>query len=149
MRRNSVTVQALLAQRRCDAPLRAAFVEGGSGRRTTWGEIAVAAADWTMQRDRLGTAPLARVGIVMADPLAAATAHLAALAAGVTVAPLNPDAPADELAQEIHTLGLSAVVTDGRADAGLDDLAAAGAQVWTTRSAGLRLARVRPWPAPP
>ena len=157
MRRSSVipsggrrdpSVRALLARRRTETPLRAAFVEGCSGRRTTWGQIAVAAADWTAQRDRLGIAPLARVGIVMADPLAAATAHLAALAAGVTVAPLNPLAPPDELAGEIHSLGLSAVVTDARAETGLDDLAAAGAQVWTTGPGGLRLARVRPRPAP-
>src|SRR5438105_176454 len=135
------SVRALVAERRNTAPLRAAFVEGCSGRRITWGQIAAAAADWTAQRTRLGTPPLARVGVVMADPLAAATAHLAALAAGVTVAPLNPQAPADELAAEIRSLGLSAVVTDGGAVADLDDVAAAGAQVWLSGPRGLRLAR--------
>jgi acyl-CoA synthetase (AMP-forming)/AMP-acid ligase II len=146
--RRKVSVRGLLAQRRDATPLRPAFVEGCSGRRVTWGQIAVAAADWTAQRSRLGVAPLARVGVIMADPLAAATAHLAALAAGVTVAPLNPQAPPDELAAEIRTLGLSAVVTDGTADADLGDLAAAGAQIWLTGPGGLRLARFRPWPAP-
>ncbi|HTC82415.1 MAG TPA: hypothetical protein VK848_12850, partial [Acidimicrobiia bacterium] len=90
--RRNPSVRALLAERRTTTPLRTAFVEGRSGRQVTWGQIAVAAADWTAQRSRLGGAPLARVGIVMADPLAAATAHLAALATGVTVAPLNPKA---------------------------------------------------------
>jgi acyl-CoA synthetase (AMP-forming)/AMP-acid ligase II len=142
------SVRSLLAQRRDATPQRAAFVEGCSGRRVTWGQIAAAAADWTEQRPRLGVAPLARVGVVMADPLAAATTHLAALAAGVTVAPLNPQAPADELAAEIRTLGLSAVVTDGMALADLDDLAAAGAQVWVSGPGRLHLARLRPWPVP-
>jgi acyl-CoA synthetase (AMP-forming)/AMP-acid ligase II len=145
--RRSPSVRTLLAQRRATTPLRTAFVEGFSGRRITWGHVAVAAADWSAHRGRLGVAPLARVGVVMADPLAAATAHLAALAAGVTVAPLNPKAPGDELAQEIRTLGLSAVVTDGTAAADFDDLAAAGAQVWMAGPGGLRLARFRPWPA--
>ena len=145
--RRNPSVRALLAERRTTTPLRTAFVEGRSGRQVTWGQIAVAAADWTAQRSRLGGAPLARVGIVMADPLAAATAHLAALATGVTVAPLNPKAPADELAGEIRSLGLSAVVTDGAAEADFDDLAAAGAQVWLSGPGGLRLVRFRPWPA--
>ena len=145
--RRSPSVETLLAQRRATTPRRAAFVEGFSGRRITWGHIAVAAADWSDHRSRLGAAPLARVGVVMADPLAAATAHLAALAAGVTVAPLNPQAPGDELAQEIRALGLSAVVTDGTAAADFDDLAAAGTQVWMAGPGGLRLARFRPWPA--
>jgi acyl-CoA synthetase (AMP-forming)/AMP-acid ligase II len=147
-RRPVLPVRALLAQRQAETPLRTAFVEGFTGRRVTWGAIAVAAADWTAQRRRLGVAPLARVGVVMGDPLVAATAHLAALAAGVTVAPLNPQAPADELAGEIRSLGLSAVVTDGTGAADLDDLAAAGAQVWLTGPGGLRLARFRPFPAP-
>jgi len=140
-------VGVLLAQRRAATPQRVAFAEGFTGRAVTWGQVAAAAADWSAQCHRLGVAPLARVGIVIADPLAAATAHLAALAAGVTVAPLNPHAPAGELAAEIRTLGLSAVVTDGGAAAGFDDLAAAGAQVWLTGPAGLRLVRLRPWPA--
>jgi acyl-CoA synthetase (AMP-forming)/AMP-acid ligase II len=146
--RRGLSARALLTERRDATPLRTAFVEGSSGRRVTWGEIAVAAADWTAQRRQIGVAPLARVGVAMGDPLAAATAHIAALAAGVTVAPLNPQAPGDELATEIRNLGLSAVVTDGGAQAGLDDLAAAGAQVWLTGPGGLRLARFRPWPAP-
>ncbi len=145
--RRGLSVRALLTERRNATPLRTAYVEGDTGRRVTWGEISVAAADWTAQRRQLGVAPLARVGIVMGDPLAAATAHIAALAAGVTVAPLNPQAPADELAAEIRSLGLSAVVTDGGGETGLDDLAAAGAQVWLTGPGGLRLARFRPWPA--
>ena len=146
--RRSSSVRALLAQRQSASPLRVAFVEGSSGRPITWGQIAVAAGDWIAQGPRLGLAPVGRVGVVMADPLAAATAHLAALAAGVTVAPLNPQAPADELAHEIRTLGLSAVVTDERAEADLDDLAAGGAQVWMSGPDGLQLARFRPWPAP-
>jgi len=146
--RRSSSVRALLAQRQSASPLRVAFVEGSSGRPITWGQIAVAAGDWIAQGPRLGLAPVGRVGVVMADPLSAATAHLAALAAGVTVAPLNPQAPADELAHEIRTLGLSAVVTDERAEADLDDLAAGGAQVWMSGPDGLQLARFRPWPTP-
>jgi acyl-CoA synthetase (AMP-forming)/AMP-acid ligase II len=142
------SVRSLLAQRRNATPRRTAFIEGCSGRRVTWGEIAVVAAHWTAQQSRLGVAPLSRVGLVMADPLAAATAHLAALSAGITVVPLNPGAPADELAAEIHALGLSAVVTDGTAAADLDDLAAGGAQILVSGPGGLRLARIRPWPAP-
>jgi acyl-CoA synthetase (AMP-forming)/AMP-acid ligase II len=145
--RRSASVRSLLIERRRATPHRTAFIDGSSERRVTWSDIAAAAADWTDHRLALGAPPVSRVGIVMADPLAAATAHLAALAAGVTVAPLNPQASAGELAGEIRNLELSAVVTDRAADVDVDDLAAAGAQVWVTGPAGLRLARVRPWPA--
>jgi oxalate---CoA ligase len=123
-------------------------MEGCSGRTVTWGEIGAAAADWTAERSRLGAPAGARVGILMTDPLAAATAHLAGLAAAVTLAPLNPQAPGGELAAEIRALGLSTVVTDRTDGTDLDAIAAAGAQVWATGRGGLRLARFRPWPAP-
>ena len=87
----------------------AAFIEGATGRRLTWRDVAVTA-------DALGAQPrLAehRIGLLLGDPLTMAATFLGAMAAGITVAPLNAGGAPAELARQANAFGLSGVVTDG------------------------------------
>jgi acyl-CoA synthetase (AMP-forming)/AMP-acid ligase II len=103
-------VADLLARRAAEDPTGVAFVEGTTGRTSTWGELEAGAACWRDRADVL--AGDRRVGLLIADPLAMIGAYLAALAAGVTVAPLNADGAAPERLRQARALGLAAVVTD-------------------------------------
>jgi acyl-CoA synthetase (AMP-forming)/AMP-acid ligase II len=87
-------VAELLAERRNTTPDRVAFIEGRSGRTVTWAGVQAEVGRWAC---RSGV-----VGICTPDPLEAATAFLAALAAGVTVASLNPAAPPSEHAAQLR-----------------------------------------------
>ncbi len=95
----------LVRQRARTSP-RPAFFEGATGRSATWQQAAAAVSCWSQQPAG------ARLGLAIADPLAMATNFLGALGAGVPVAPLDPSAPAGELAAQARALGLAAVVTD-------------------------------------
>ena len=87
-----------------------AIIEGSTGRVTTWAEVARQADTWQ------DWGPRGPVGLALADPLAMASNFMAALAAGVLVAPLDPAAPRRELETRIDELGLQAVVTDHRGE---------------------------------
>lgn len=105
----------LLAARARNGPHPVAVVEGASGRQLSWAEVAGAVVGWQGLAEHLGRS--ARVGLLCADPLATASGVLAALAAGVLVAPLDPGASPAELTATAQRLGLSAVVADDeRAD---------------------------------
>ncbi len=92
------------------------LVEGVSGRSLEWAELPAHVDRWRLAA--AAVAPGDRVGLRMADPLAMVPALLAALAAGLVVAPLDPDCPPAELATLVRALGLSAVAGDaGSADA--------------------------------
>jgi len=81
----------LLAERAAVTLDRVAFVEGRSGRALTWGAISARADQWT------GADPHAVVGLPRCELVVQRQREGAALAAGVPVAPLNPDAPAAEI----------------------------------------------------
>jgi acyl-CoA synthetase (AMP-forming)/AMP-acid ligase II len=103
-------VADLLARRAAEDPGGVAFLEGTTGRTSTWGDLEAGAAGWRGRSDQL--AGDRRIGLVVADPLVMIGAYLAALAAGVTVAPLNPDGAPPERLRQAGALGLAAVVTD-------------------------------------
>lgn len=103
-------VARLLYQRAAADPAGVAFVEGASGRTLTWGDLAAEADAWARQFAGLGGDR--RIGLVITDPLAMVGAFLAALAVGITVAPLNPDGAAAEHTRQATALGLAAFVTD-------------------------------------
>jgi oxalate---CoA ligase len=121
-------VADLLATRAAGRPDRVAYVEGRTGATLTWGQLEAQAWDWRVIADarteagsdaRRGERDAAaairrgrRIGLVISDPLAMIGAFLSALAAGVTVAPLNPDGALPERRRQQHALGLAAVVTD-------------------------------------
>ncbi len=131
-----VPIAELLQHRSRVSPDRPAFIEGASGRVLTWSQVWDAARPWAdvpSFADR-------RVGLRISDPLEMVTCYLGALAAGVCVAPLDPNGTPAELAANRERLGLSAVVTDHPdsvirlADRGVD-----GADLWATQHGQLRL----------
>ncbi|MDQ6928202.1 MAG: AMP-binding protein [Actinomycetota bacterium] len=146
--RRASTVRGLVVLRAATAPERPAFIEGASGRTVAWEDVRRAAAEWTARRRALAPSSRAAVGILIADPLAAATAYLAALASGVGIAPLDPHAPASQSAREVVTLQLSAVVTDTTDPATIDALTGAGADVWRLDDDGPTPLVGRAGPAP-
>jgi acyl-CoA synthetase (AMP-forming)/AMP-acid ligase II len=130
-----------------------AFVEGATGRRLGWHDVGVRAAGWRAAAPDLGARrvstpgaspadPTARVGLLLADPLEMAAAFVSALAAGVTVAPLNPASTAAELMAATRTLGLAAVVA-GEADLDGRDAAlrASDVDLWAAGPSGVAALR--------
>jgi acyl-CoA synthetase (AMP-forming)/AMP-acid ligase II len=101
-----ISAHDLICRRAADGD-RTALVEGATGRKVTWGELAAMAEGW-----RHAGLTGRRVGVAIGDPLAMAGAYLGALAAGVAIAPLNPDATGVERAAQARSLGLSVLVTD-------------------------------------
>jgi acyl-CoA synthetase (AMP-forming)/AMP-acid ligase II len=121
---------------------RTAFVEGATSRRLGWGDVAARADGWCAAGSSIGVggAGRARVGLLISDPLEMAAGFLAALAAGVTVAPLNATGATPELVTAAATLGLAAVVggeTD--LDAHGPALGRAGLDVWEAGPSGVAL----------
>jgi acyl-CoA synthetase (AMP-forming)/AMP-acid ligase II len=115
-------VAELLAIRAAERPYRVAYLEGHSGAVLTWGQLARQAQAWQSFASTdaangdaatgQGIGSGRRIGLVVSDPLVMIGAFLAALSAGVTVAPLNPDGALAERWRQQRALGLSAVVTD-------------------------------------
>lgn len=126
------TMSALLALRAETAPDRVAFIEGATGMVLTWGDLDVEARRWRQASEGLEGE---RVGLVIGDPLTMICAYLGALAAGVTVAPLNPAITPHELSDQDRMLGLAALVTDD--DATSIRAVLPSTRVWTTGPDGL------------
>jgi acyl-CoA synthetase (AMP-forming)/AMP-acid ligase II len=83
---------------------RLSVVEGATGEGVTWWEVADQADRW--RRSGL----VGPVGLALADPVAMAANFVAAVAADVIVAPLDPSAPPAEITARAADLGLRAVV---------------------------------------
>ena len=124
-----------------------AVSEGSTGRHVTWAGLADHVRSWNGAVLSGGIRPGSRVGLRFADPLEMAPSYLAAIAAGLTVAPLDPQSTLPELIAAAERLGLSAVVggpegTDLCAAA----LADAGVAAWSAD--GGELQAVTPSGAP-
>jgi acyl-CoA synthetase (AMP-forming)/AMP-acid ligase II len=130
----------LLLDRRRRQPGRVAFVEGVSGRRLRWEDVGATADSWSARHLPAGT----RIGLHLADPLAAAAHFLAALATGTAVAPLNPDGTPTELQAQARATGLAGVVTDSADPDVAAAFAAAGAAPLSADDKVWRPAEVRP-----
>ncbi|GAA2371216.1 acyl--CoA ligase [Dactylosporangium salmoneum] len=103
-------VAGLLAARAQGQPEGPAFIDGADGHAIAWPALAAYA-------ERLGELaavrrlpPGARIGLVVADPLAFAAAYLGGLAAGLTVVPVDPRLPT--LDEFLIRLRADVVVTD-------------------------------------
>ncbi|MGI8753724.1 MAG: AMP-binding protein [Acidimicrobiales bacterium] len=128
------TVSAMLERRARTTPDRVAFIEGATGTVLTWSDLSVEADRWRHAADRLDGG---RVGLVIGDPLTMIASYLGALAAGVTVAPLNPAITPHELADQDRMLGLAGLVTDAVPLSARTILPSTS--VWTTDPDGLSL----------
>ena len=114
---------------------RIAILEGATGAGASWADVAAQARRWRAR------GPAGPVGLALADPVAMATNFVAAIAAGVVVAPLDPGAPPADRARRVAQLGLSSVVVDAN---GSPD--PSGIDTWT---AGRReLTRAGGWVRP-
>jgi acyl-CoA synthetase (AMP-forming)/AMP-acid ligase II len=140
-------VADLLARRAGERGGDVAFVDARSGRTRTWRAVAATAECWANQRWALARNN-GRVGLLAAEALHAAESVLAALAAGVTVAPLDPGAPPAELGRTVRSLGLTSVVTDVDDDVE-GSLAGAGVDIWRTGAGSLQRSACRLGPPPP
>ena len=128
------SVSELLEGRAATTPDRVAFIEGATRTVLTWRDLAAEARRWRHAAGRLDGG---RVGLVIGDPLTMIASYLAALAAGVTVAPLNPAITPHELADQDRMLGLACLVTDAAPSSARAILPSTA--VWTTGPDGLSL----------
>jgi acyl-CoA synthetase (AMP-forming)/AMP-acid ligase II len=119
-----LSVEALLRQHACAGRL--SIVEGATGEGVMWAEVAELADRWRASR------LVGPIGVALADPVAMAANFVAALAAGVLVAPLDPTAPLAEMAASARRLGLRSLVV-GAGQAGPDGLETWHAGRWDLR----------------
>jgi len=137
------SIAALLDSRSADkAP---ALVEGISARWLPWSEVARRVGNWRGAPPTLVAG--SRIGVSLSDPVEMAAAVLGAIAAGFSVAPLDPALPTAEMLAAVRTLGLGAVVT-GPGDLGpvRTALRAAGVDLWSTGPGSLESAGARSGP---
>lgn len=114
-----LTVTDLLRTRSCSDRL--AIIEGATGEGVTWWEVADQTERW---RNSGLTGP---VGLALSDPVAMASNFVAAIGAGVAVAPLDPSAPGPEMDARMAALGLhTLIVGPGRSSAAAVDTWNAG-----------------------
>ncbi|HEX3460326.1 MAG TPA: AMP-binding protein [Acidimicrobiales bacterium] len=125
------TTGSLITAAAARDPHQLLFVEGATGRALTAGDLDRIATAWRETADAFGDA---RVGLAVADPLDMISAYLGALASGVTVAPLDPNATASEYAARLATLGISALITDCPEAAAAATIA--GCDLWRTGRPG-------------
>jgi oxalate---CoA ligase len=92
----------------------AAYLEDARGPRTvTYAGLRRCTRAWQRYLDDAGVPPGARVGVRLADPLDYATALVSLLGAGRVAVPLDPAAPAAEVARVLAVARPVAVVSDG------------------------------------
>jgi len=143
--RARATVAGLIARRARTAGDRLALAAGTGGGTLTYAGLGRAAAAWSAAVREPAPPWSRRVGLAVADPLAFASAYLSLLAAGVTVASLNPEAAAD-CSGPAALLDLDLVVTD------LPGTSAGACPVWHLADGvprtGIPAAPRPPWPAP-
>ena len=135
-----LNVTELLRQR--SASVRLAIIEGTTFEGVTWWEVADQSERWRLS-DIQGP-----VGLALSDPVAMAANFVAALGAGVVVAPLDPQAPMAELSGRIAELGLRAVVASPGRDLP-DGVETWVAGRWELRRAGGQASVTRPLPEHP
>ena len=121
------TVASLITAGAARDPHQLLFVEGATGRALTAGDLERTATAWRDAAEAFGDA---RVGVAVADPLDMISTYLGALASGVTIAPLDPNATSSEYASRLATLGLSALITDCPEAAAAATVA--GCDLWRT-----------------
>ncbi|MCW2639405.1 MAG: Acyl-CoA synthetase [Dactylosporangium sp.] len=105
-------VSRLMAARAQGQPEEPAFIVGADGRAMSWRALAVYAERLRELAGRRRLPPRARIGLVIADPLAFTAAYLGALAAGLTVVPVDSRLTASELGSAVARLRVDVVVTD-------------------------------------
>jgi len=97
--------------------LEAAYLEDGAGPGTlTYTGLQRSTRAWARRLDRAGLPPGARVAVRVPDPLGYAAALVGILGAGRVVIPLDPGAPAAEVARVLAVARPQAAVSDSGRD---------------------------------
>ena len=89
-----------------------AYGAGREGRVLTYADLAAVTASWADPLVEQGLRPGHRAALLLQDPLTFVPAYLGLIAAGITVLPLNAEAPDEEWSRLAGTLGADVVVTD-------------------------------------
>jgi len=99
----------------------------------TYAELLELAKDTELRLDKAGLMPGARIGVRLAEPLAYAAALVAIVAAGRVAVPLDPGAPAADVARVLGVAGAVAMVTISQPDSRAAREAATGTNkpFWT------------------
>src|SRR5689334_23251571 len=105
-------VSELISVRARRQPDDRAFIVAADGRALSWSALARHANRWCGLAGRRALPPRARIGLVAGDPLAFTAAYLGALAAGLTVVPVDPRLTPGELAGALGRLRVDVVCTD-------------------------------------
>lgn len=112
----------LLAARAGTHPDEPALLAARGGRTRTWADLSAAAAHWSGRARSQQAMRQRPVALAVADPIDFAAAFLGLLAAGATVAPLDPHAPLPGLEADLIEVGAPAgvalLVTDRDLPAG-------------------------------
>jgi oxalate---CoA ligase len=110
------SIGALVNQRALTMGDRPAFTDVRDGRAVTWHDVAIAArklrSRFGLRSSGVGAAGL-RVGLAVTAPVGACVEYLAALAAGLPIAALDPASSDAELLWSTATLGLTHLIRDG------------------------------------
>ncbi|MGC9665448.1 AMP-binding protein [Planosporangium sp. 12N6] len=120
-----VVASRLMAARAQERPEEPAFIVGADGRSMSWRALAAYAERLRKLAAGRRLPVRARLGLVVADPLAFTAAYLGALAAGLTVVPVDPWLSAAECDAVLGRLRVDVVVTDAPAERW-----AAGRETW-------------------
>ena len=124
----------LLAVRANERPETAAFLIGADGTSLSWRGLAEQADALTALSLTRALPRRSRLGIAVAEPLAFTASYLGALAAGLTVVPLDPRLTAAELAANVARLKVDVLLTDDEPDRHSD------IEHWTVTPAGPKVA---------
>ena len=89
-----------------------AYGAGREGRALTYADLAAVTAGWADPLVEQGLRPGSRAALLLQDPLTFVPAYLGLIASGITVLPLNAEAPDGEWSRLAGTLGADVVVTD-------------------------------------
>lgn len=106
------SVAALLRARAAEAGDRVAYGHGREGATIRYAALAAQAAAWGDRLREAGVGPGHRVGLLAADPLAFAGTYLSLLAAGLTVVPLDPGSPEEQVWSQLALLHVDVLLTD-------------------------------------
>jgi acyl-CoA synthetase (AMP-forming)/AMP-acid ligase II len=131
------------AQQRPDEP---AFITGADGQTLTWLALARCADRVRRLAGERRLPARARMGLVVDDPLAFTAGYLGALAAGLTVVPIDPRLTAAEVAAAVARLRVDVLLTD-HPDTGSD---LPNVEQWAARGGDPVLVRAQPsaaWPS--
>lgn len=102
----------LLDRAASTAANRPALVDAGSGRTTTWGDLADEVARVAQGLVEAGLVAGHRVGLVLGNRTETVTAYLAVLRAGMVAVPMNPQATTGELLRMLADSGCRLVLAE-------------------------------------